>query len=69
MTIDIKKVDEKSRVYTFPNHTSVGLVDVTHIAVSESGNHRIKTKDGKLHIIASGWVHISIETESGEWTF
>ncbi len=69
MTIDITKVDEKSRMYTFPNYTYIGLIDITHIAVSESGNHRIKTKDGKLHIIAPGWLHVVIETESGEWAF
>ena len=69
MTLDIKKVDEKSRTYTFPNYTYIGLIDVTHIAVSESGNHRIKTKDGKLHVIAPGWLHISIDTESEEWAF
>jgi hypothetical protein len=53
------KLYEKVRRYLFPD-TGFTLYDVTELIVSESGNHQIKTKDGKLHIISPGWVHIEI---------
>lgn len=55
---------EKKRTYTFPN-TKVELQNVTELIVRESGTHRLKA-DGKIHVIATGWVHIEIDEE--EWT-
>jgi hypothetical protein len=62
------KLNEKVRRYQFSD-TWFTLYDVTELIVSESGNHRIKTKDGKLHIISPGWVHIEITPGAEqEWT-
>lgn len=57
---------EKSRTYIFPKGEKVVLINVEELKVSESGNHRLKTSDGKLHIIPTGWIHIEIDTE--KWT-
>lgn len=40
------------------------MVGVTHLAVSPSGTHRLKTQDGKLHIVPIGWLHIEIIADS-----
>ena len=62
------KLNEKSRRYSFPGNW-ITLHDVTELFVSESGNHRLKTADGKLHIISPGWNHIEIVPgENQEWT-
>lgn len=68
MTNNIKevKLTEKSRTYTFPHQDKVKLEDIVELTVSDSGNHRIKTKDQKLHIVPTGWIHIEIEEK--EWT-
>ena len=58
---------ETLRVYRFPDGNSVELRDVTRIAVSDSGTHRLETQDGRKHIIPAGWNHIELETAS--WTF
>lgn len=61
-------ITENSRVYTFPNNEEITITKAREIFVSEtSGNHRIKTEDGKLHIIKSGWLHIEIDSEVGKW--
>jgi len=61
-------LNEKTRRYQFSDGAFT-LYDVTELFVSESGNHRIKTKDGKLHIISPGWIHIEITPGNGqEWT-
>jgi len=60
------EVKEQNRTYTFPSGT-VKLEGVTGINVSKSGTHRINTKDGKKHIVPSGWIHI--EFDAPEWTF
>lgn len=52
---------EKNRIYTFPNGEKVALQDVTHFLARESGTHRLKTADGKLHIVPVGWMHIEID--------
>jgi hypothetical protein len=67
-TEDMTKLDpvEKSRTYEFPNGNSVGFHMVTHIYVSNSGHHRLKTADNLLHIVAPGWMSITIDAE--DWT-
>lgn len=57
---------ERSRTYEFPNGETVTLENVTHLAVSASGTHRIKTGDGMLHIVPVGWHHIVIDAD--DWT-
>lgn len=59
------KPAEHSRTYTFPNGT-VKLYDVTHFLARDSGTHRLKTGDGKLHIIPPTWPHIEIDADG--WT-
>ncbi len=61
------KLNETKRIYRFPQGETVELVNVTELKVSESGNHRLKTADKKLHIIPTGWIHIEIHDET-EWT-
>ena len=52
---------EKSRTYSFPNGEKVQLHDVTHFLARDSGTHRLKTLDGRLHIVPVGWLHIEID--------
>lgn len=55
---------EKERIYVFPNNEKVVLKNVTELIVRDSGTHRLKTADGKLHIVRDGWIHVEIdETE------
>lgn len=56
---------ETSRTYKFPNSETVTLKDVTHF-MNRPTNHRLKTADGKLHIVPTGWIHVEIETTA--WT-
>ena len=60
-------LSEKKRIYTFTNDQKVVLEDVTELKVSNSGNHRLKTADGSLHVIPNGWIHIEIKGET-DWT-
>jgi hypothetical protein len=52
---------EKNRIYTFPSGEKIALKDVTYFLARDSGTHRLKTADGKLHIVPTGWLHIEIE--------
>lgn len=61
------EVNEQYRTYYFSNGDKVKLEGIVSINVSESGTHRINTKDGKKHIIPSGWIHI--EFGADEWKF
>lgn len=61
-------VDEAERTYTFPNGT-VTFNDVKRVIIRPSGTHRIATADGRLHIVAKGWLAISIIDRTGDWTF
>lgn len=61
------EVNEQNRTYVFPNFQRVTLNGVVSINVSKSGTHRINTKDGKKHIIPTGWLHIEFDADS--WTF
>lgn len=58
---------EKTRTYSFPKGEVVELLQVVELIVSDSGNHRLKTADGLLHIVPTGWLHIEI-LDDGEWT-
>ena len=59
-------VKEQDRTYYFPNGR-VDLMGVVSINVSKSGTHRLNTKDGKKHIVPTGWIHIEFSAE--DWTF
>ena len=60
-------VKENVRKYTFIG-AYIELENVIEIIVSNSNNHKLKTADGKLHIISSGWIHIEI-TSDKDWIF
>lgn len=54
---------EKSRTYRFPGGETVRIDGATHFVARESGTHRLRTSDGRLHIVPTGWIHIEIEAE------
>lgn len=58
---------ESFREYTFPGGDVVRIEEVARIAVSDSGTHRIETKNGQKHIVPTGWIHITFSAAS--WTF
>ena len=57
---------ELSRTYHFRDGETVRFENVTHFAARPSGTHRLRTKDGRFHIISSGWLHIELEMQG--WT-
>lgn len=59
------KLQEKERIYSYPDGSKVILKNVTELIVSDSGNHRLKAS-GRLHIVLAGFNHIEIDEE--EWT-
>ena len=63
----VHKLNENVRTYTFLHGQSVTIEKVRELRLSASGNHRLKTADGKLHIIPGGWLHIEIDSEVKEW--
>lgn len=63
----LTRLNETSRTYTFPLGT-VTFHDVTELIVRPSGSHRLRTRDGKLHVVAVGWMAISVDDASEEWT-
>lgn len=63
------KLHEDSRIYDFGLGKLVKLEKVVELIVRDSGNHRVKTADGKLHIISTGWIHIEItDNKKKDWT-
>jgi hypothetical protein len=61
-------LSERSRVYAYGNGKSVKLADVVELVVRPSGNHRVRTADGLLHIVAPGWLAIHIDDGGNGWT-
>jgi len=55
-------LNEIERAYTFPNNDIISLENVKELIVRPSGTHRLKTKDGIMHIIPTGWIHIQIKS-------
>lgn len=60
-------VPEVGRTYNFPDGSCITIPGVTHIAVRPSGNHRLTTQDGNLHIVKDGWIHIEIVGGPEHW--
>ena len=56
------KLNETERIYHFAGGNEVILEEVRELIVRPSGTHRIITKDKRLHIIPSGWIHIDIQS-------
>lgn len=52
---------EFSRTYRWADGFTLTLLNVTHFQARDSGTHRLKTGDGKLHIVPTGWRHIEVE--------
>ena len=61
------KLAETARTYRYAD-TEIQLENVVELVVRESGTHRVKTADGRLHIIAAGWLAITIEDPTHDWT-
>lgn len=53
---------EKTRVYTFPGGEKVTLADVVAFKDSET-THRLRTGDGRLHIVPKTFLHIALEAK------
>jgi len=60
-------LNESTRTYLFASR-NIGFQNVTELIVRASGTHRLKTADGKLHVVQPGWLAITIEDEKKEWT-
>ena len=54
---------ETERIYHFPKGERVVLKEVRKIVIEPSGTHKIKTADGKRHIIKPDWLSIEIDGE------
>lgn len=67
MSIEMIKLNppERARTYQFPSG-KVELAGITEFCARPSGTHRLRTADGKLHIIPVGWIHVEIDAD--EWT-
>lgn len=64
---EVTKLTERERVYVYPNG-EVKLSEVRELVVRPSGSHRVRTEDGKLHVIAPGWLAIHIDDGGKDWT-
>lgn len=63
------KLKEDERVYDYGLGKIATLKNVVELVVKKSGDHRLKTADGKLHIVPPGWIHIIItDNERKDWT-
>jgi hypothetical protein len=56
---------EKTRVYVFPGQDRAVFHDITAIAVSERGTHRLEARGGK-YIVQPGWLYIKLDVD--DWT-
>ena len=53
------------RVYNFGSKGFVKILYPIKLNISESGQHRIFSKDGKSHVIPSGWIELTWSTKDG----
>jgi hypothetical protein len=60
-------VEERERTYHYSDGGKVSIKNVACISVSDSGHHRITTKDDTKYIIAPGWRYVELDMD--EWTF
>lgn len=54
---------ERCRSYYFPEGNVLEIPNVVAVKVKESGTHRLRTADGKLWVIPTGWLGIELDTE------
>lgn len=59
------KLNEITRTYTFSDGSRITIEAVRELSISPSDNHRLKTADGRLHIVRGNWNHIEINSEKG----
>ena len=62
---EMTTINEKTRIYRFPNGEWIEVEDVQELEVSSSGGHRITTKTGKMYYIPFKWLAIEIESDHG----
>ena len=64
------RVYEKRRVYHYKDGHKVTLRNPRKIIARPSGSQRVRTRDGKMHIILPGWKHLEIEPKPRtSWVF
>ena len=63
----ITALNERSRTYHWPN-AKLKIKNVIELIVRPSGTHRIRTKSGKLFVIADSWLAIEIVDKKKNWT-
>lgn len=66
--VEMTEVNEPTRSYRFAGGDVVSFDNVTHVKVSPSGTHRLRTSDGKFHIVPPTWLSVSLDLPSG-WQF
>lgn len=54
------KVRERKRTYHFAGGVATSVENVSWLWVSSSGTHYICEATGTIHIIAKGWVRVTI---------
>lgn len=54
-------LSEAKRTYHFPDGQGIEFENIIELIVHDSGTHRLKTNDGRLHIVAPGWLAITID--------
>ncbi len=64
--LEFKKVNERSRVYIFPNQEVVDFGPVDSVGVTQN-THRLNLVSGQKAIVSNEWLAIVIEAD--EWTF
>lgn len=58
-------LNERSRTYVFRDAQLV-ICDITELIVTNSGNHRLKTKSGLMYIVRPEWLYMIIDAD--DWT-
>lgn len=64
-----KIIKPDGTIIEYPKGHIIEIENVIELIVRNSDNHRIRTKEGKLYIILTGYTNIKIEPLEGEsWT-
>lgn len=56
-------VTEKWRTYDFGNGDMLKITNVTRLLVSETGNHYVRTSEGRQYIVTPTWYWLSFEAD------
>jgi hypothetical protein len=60
---------EASRTYNFGSRGFVKIENPAKLSVSDSGGHRVFSRDGKSHYIPTGWIQLSWTVHPGHANF